>query len=84
MRKQTDFVVRVFPLGNGANDSVTGDELSRIIRNQYLANGYEVFSTAALQVSAGVIFYNVSLVKYEDAPLTPVESVIPSVVKPAK
>jgi hypothetical protein len=78
MRKQTDFVVRVWELGNGSNGSTTGQALSHEVKELYLNNGFEVFSTAALQVSAGVIYYNMSFVKYEDVP----EQVKENVSKP--
>lgn len=67
MRKQTDFVVRVWDMGNGANGSKTGEVVSKEIRDVYLRNGYEIFSTpGALQISAGVIYFAVCFVKYED------------------
>ena len=66
MRKQTDFDVRVFPLGNGANETMTHDQVSDFIRENYLKRGWEVFRTETNQVSAGVIYFQVVLVKYED------------------
>lgn len=68
MRKQVDFVVRVWALGNGNNDTVTTEKLSKEIREIYLDNGYEVFSTHAIQVAASAVFYNVTFVKYEYVP----------------
>lgn len=68
MRKQIDFDVRVFPLGNGANGSMTHEQVSQFIRESYLAKGWEVFSDHVNQVSAGVIYYQVSFAKYEDEP----------------
>ena len=65
MRKQIDFVVRVFPLGNGSNGTITGEQLSEIIRSQYLRNGYEVFKVDAIQVSGFQISYHVALIKYQ-------------------
>lgn len=66
MRKQTDFVVRVFNLGNGANDTMTGEQLTQVVRELYLNKGYEVFSTDAIQVFGGNIFYNICFAKYEE------------------
>lgn len=66
MRKQTDFDVRVFPLGNGANGSMTHEQVSQYVRENYLAQGWEVFSDHVNQVSAGTIYYQVSLAKYEE------------------
>lgn len=69
MRKQTDFVVRVFKLGNGANGTQTGEQLTQEVREKYLKSGYEVFSTDAIQVFGGEIFYNICFAKYEDVAL---------------
>jgi hypothetical protein len=71
MRKQIDFDVRVFPLGNGANGSMTREEVSDFIRTNYLDSqtGWEVFNVNANQVAAGVIYYQVTLCKYEDVNL---------------
>lgn len=67
MRKMTDFVVKVYKLGNGANDTMTSDMLTKVVRENYLGKGYEVFSTDAIQVFGGEIFYNITFAKYEDA-----------------
>ena len=83
MRKQVDFDVRVFPLGNGANDTMTHEQVGQFVRDNYLHKpnpkpddrGYwEVFNTATNQISAGTIYYQVTLVKFEDAPLEKVVS----------
>lgn len=68
MRKQTDFDVRVFPLGVGAGGtSMTREQVSQFIRENYLnGSGWEVFSTNVNQVSDGVIYFQVVLVKWED------------------
>lgn len=67
MRKQTDFVIRSWEIGNGANGTKTGEMVSREIRDVYLANGYEVFSVpGALQIFAGAVNFAVCFVKYED------------------
>ena len=66
MRKQVDFDTRVFPLGNGANDSMTHEQVGAYIRENYLKQNWEVLSTDNIQVSAGTIYFQVSLVKYED------------------
>lgn len=68
MRKQVDFDVRVFPLGNGANETMTHESVGAFIRDNYFANGWEVFHVDTNQVSAGVIYYQVTLLKYEDVP----------------
>ena len=75
MRKQVDFDVRVFPLGNGANDTMTHDAVGEYIRDNYLRKGWEVFDVNANQVSAGTIYFQVTLLKYED------EAVVKSVAK---
>lgn len=81
MRKQVDFDVRVFPLGNGANDSMTRIQIAEWLRNEYFfkpnvdkdgkpnpkdLSYWEIFDVATNQVSAGVISYQVTLVKYLD------------------
>lgn len=66
MRKQVDFDVRVFPLGNGSNETMTHDAVGAFIRDNYFQNGWEVFHVETNQVSAGVIYYQVTLIKYED------------------
>lgn len=66
MRKQIDFDVRVFPLGNGSNGSMTHEQVSEFVRENYLAKGWEVFSDHVNQVSAGVIYYQLALVRYEE------------------
>ena len=66
MRKQIDFDVRVFPLGNGANDTMTHEAVGKFIREDYLQKGWEVLSADSLQVSAGVIYLQTVLVRYED------------------
>lgn len=66
MRKQVDFDVRVFPLGNGANDTMTREAVSEFIRENYLKRGWEVFDVNTNQVFGGSIFYQVTLLKYED------------------
>lgn len=85
MRKQVDFDVRVFPLGNGANGSMKHEEVGEYIRNEYLfkenvdkdgnpnpkdKSYWEVFTVETNQVSAGVIYFQVSLIKYEDVVAT--------------
>lgn len=67
MRKQTDFDVRVFPLGTGAGgESMTHEQVSEFVRENYLKSGWEVLSAENNQVSAGVIYLMVVLVKWED------------------
>lgn len=71
MRKQTDFDVRVLALGNGAGgESMTHEQVSEFVRETYLKNGWEVLSATPNQVSAGVIYLQVVLVKYEDVEVT--------------
>lgn len=65
MRKQIDFDVRVFALGNGANGSMTHEQISQYVRENYLQDGWEVFSDNVNQISAGVIYYQVAFAKYE-------------------
>lgn len=76
MRKQVDFDVRVFPLGNGANDTMTRLDVAKFIREDYLLKPnadktdksyWEVTNTSSLQVSAGVIYFQVTLIKFLDA-----------------
>jgi len=66
MRKQIDFDVRVFPLGNGANDTMTHEAVGAFIRENYLLKGWEVFDVNANQVAAGTIYFQVTLLKYDD------------------
>lgn len=66
MRKQVDFDVRVFPLGNGANETMTHEAVGGFIRENYLKKGWEVFHVETNQVSAGVIYYQVTLLKYAE------------------
>ena len=80
MRKQVDFDVRVFPLGNGANDTMTHEDVGKFVRENYLhkpnlkdgkinpedKSYWEVFNTFTNQISAGTIYYQVTLVKFED------------------
>lgn len=66
MRKQVDFDVRVFPLGNGSNGSMTHEQVSQYVRENYQTKGWEVFSDHVNQVSAGTIYYQVSFVKWEE------------------
>ena len=55
-RKQVDFDVRVFPLGNGANETMTREAVAEFIRTNYLQKDWEVLETDSLQVSAGTIY----------------------------
>ena len=71
MRKQTDFAVRVWRLGNGADGSTTGEDLRKEILEQYFARGYEVFDVASIQTSGYAIMYQVTFLKYEDVVQTP-------------
>jgi hypothetical protein len=71
MRKQIDFDVRVFALGNGANGSMTREQVSEFIRENYMGKGWEVFSDHINQVSGGSIYYQVVFIKYEDVAETP-------------
>ena len=67
MRKQLDFDVRVFALGTGAGgESMTHEQVSAYVRDNYLTHGWEVLSVTTNQVSAGVIYLQVALVKWED------------------
>lgn len=66
MRKQTDFVVRVFKLGNGTGDTWTSEMLNQYTHENYLSKGYEVFSASVAQIFANEVFFNVNFVKYED------------------
>jgi len=67
MRKQTNFDVRVFPLGNGSGgESMTHEQVSDFVRTNYLEQGWEVLSANNNQVSAGVIYLQVVLVKWEN------------------
>ena len=67
MRKQVDFDVRVFPLGNGANETMTHEAVGAFVRDNYLTKGWELYGNpSALQVSAGVIYYSLSFVRYEE------------------
>ena len=73
MRKQIDFDVHVYPLGNGANETMTRVDVARDIRENYLlasskdGSYWEVQGASSLQVSAGVIYYQVTFIKYLDA-----------------
>lgn len=75
MRKQVDFDVRVVPLGNGSNGSMTHEQVAEFVRG-YLREGWEVFSDHVNQVSAGVIYYQITLAKYEEDALTPAKKSI--------
>lgn len=66
MRKQVDFAVRVWRLGNGSDGSTTGEQLSQEIVEKYLANDYEVFDVASIQTSGFAIMYQVTFVKYAE------------------
>lgn len=66
MRKQVDFVVRVFKLGNGSNDTWTSDMLNQYTQENYFSKGYEVFSASVSQVFGGEIYFNMNFAKYED------------------
>lgn len=67
MRKQVDLHVRTFPMGTGAGgESATYLQVSDFLKSNYFSQGWEVMSTAVAQVSAGVIFMAVTLVKYEE------------------
>jgi hypothetical protein len=66
MRKQVDFIVRVFKLGNGANDTWTSDMLNKYTHENYFSKGYEVFNASVSQVFGGEIYFNMNFVKYED------------------
>lgn len=69
MRKQVDFDVRVFPLGTGSGgDSMTREQVSAFLRDNYLSLsiGWEIMNVNVNQVSAGVIYLQVSLVRWED------------------
>lgn len=77
MRKQVDFDVRVFPLGNGANETMTHDAVGAFIRQNYLEKGWEVFNAETNQVSAGAIYFQVTLLKYEELPAVSETSVKP-------
>ena len=87
MRKQVDFDVRVFPLGNGANETMTREAVGKYIRENYLLKPnydedgkvnlsdksyWEVLAVETNQVSGGVIYYQTTLVKYEDEPVAKV------------
>lgn len=69
MRKQIDFAVRVWKLGNGADGSTTGEALGQEIRELYLANDYEVFDVASIQTSGFAIMYQVTFVKWQEVPI---------------
>ncbi len=75
MRKQVDMDVRVFPLGNGADSSMTHDQVSQYLKENYLLKPnadksdksyWELFHVDTNQVSAGVIYYQTTLVKWLD------------------
>lgn len=66
MRKQIDFAVRVWKLGNGSDGSITGEQLSQEIKEKYLANDFEVFDVSSIQTSGFAIMYQVTFVKYRD------------------
>lgn len=76
MRKQVDFDVRVFPLGNGSDGSMTREQVSQVIKDNYLLKPnsekadksyWEVFQVHTNQVSGGTIYYQTTLLKYLDA-----------------
>lgn len=69
MRKQVDFDVRVFALGNGANDTWTRERVSAFVRDEYLIKGWEIFDVNTNQVFGGSIFYQITFLKYEDVAL---------------
>lgn len=66
MRKQVDFVVRVFKLGNGNEGTYTSEMLNQYTHKNYLDNGYEVHSANVAQIFANEIFFNMNFVKYDD------------------
>ena len=65
MRKQVDFAVRVFPLGNGGNGTLTGEQVAEIVRD-YQKKGFEVFNISAFQVTGLSISYHIAFIKYEE------------------
>lgn len=81
MRKQVDFIVRVFKLGNGSNDTWTSEMLNKYTHETYFSKGYEVFSGSIAQVFGGEIFFNMNFVKYEDVTFAPEFKVDASVAK---
>lgn len=71
MRKQTDVVIRVLPLANRDEGMamMTTETASRLLREMYLANGYEVLSANVAQISGGgIINICYTIVKYEEVP----------------
>ena len=71
--KQVDFDVKVFPLGNGSDGTMTRDLVSAFIRDNYLLKPnddksdksyWAVFDISTNQISNGTIYYQVTLVKY--------------------
>lgn len=67
MRKQIDFALRVWRVGNGADGTTTNEQLRQEILDTYLANGYELFDVASIQTSGFAIMYQATFVKYAEA-----------------
>jgi hypothetical protein len=68
MRKQTDFDVRVFQVTNNpaAHGGMTHDQVSLMVKRDYLVYGWEVLSSENISYDGNNIFVQVSFVKYED------------------
>ena len=71
MRRQIDMDVRVFPLGQGNNNSMTREQVSAFVRENYFDKGtatehWEIVSVLNNQVAAGVAFTQVNLVKWKE------------------
>lgn len=67
MRKQTDFVYRQLEY-SAVDPNKSTQANSQWIRNNYLAFGYEVLSTAVVRAEANSVFLGISFVKWEDVP----------------
>lgn len=67
MRKQIDFVVRVYNLGNGADGTFTAQMFNESIRTLYLDNGWEVMSAFPTpHTDPGKAGVMVALARYEE------------------
>lgn len=67
MRKQVDFVFRQLEY-SAVDPNKSSEVWSAYIRENYLANGYEVLSSEVVRAEANSVFVAISFVKYVDVP----------------
>lgn len=67
MRKMTDFVFHIYPVGNNPSmGHYTGEMLTEEIRAKYLDKGYEVFGCEIAQIAQGsLVMVMITFAKYE-------------------